>query len=381
MSINDKKMKRALFIDRDGTLIIEPPDNYQVDSLEKLEFYPGVFRNLYNLRKCLNYELVIVTNQDGLGTPSFPYESFIKPHEKFVTAFKNEGIDFDNVLIDRSLPEENSPDRKPGLGMFGYYLSGDYDLPNSYVIGDRLTDIELARNLGSKGILLGNTAREKEIKDAGLSTYCVLISEKWDEIAEFIIRNERASEVKRETRETIVKIKLELDGKAESEISTGLGFFNHMLEQLATHSGINLFIEVKGDLQVDEHHTVEDTALALGEAFNRALGSRKGIQRYGFVLPMDDCLAQVAIDFGGREYLVWDAEFNREKIGDLPTELFQHFFKSFADTAKCSLNIKAEGKNEHHKIEAIFKAFANSIRMAVQRDRFSYAMPSSKGVI
>jgi imidazoleglycerol-phosphate dehydratase/histidinol-phosphatase len=374
-------MKKALFIDRDGTLILEPPDNFQVDSLEKLEFYPGVFRNLHNLKNCLNYELVIVTNQDGLGTPSFPYESFIKPHQKFLVAFLNEGVKFDNVLIDSSLPEENSPDRKPGLGMFGQYLNGDYDLANSYVIGDRLTDIELAKNLGSKGILVGKSESEKEIKRAGLSANCVLISESWDEIVEFLIKNERTSEVIRETRETKVKVRVEINGKAESVISTGLGFFNHMLSQIGTHSGCNLYIDVKGDLDVDEHHTVEDTALALGEAFNEALGSKKGIQRYGFLLPMDDCLAQVALDFGGRASLVWNVEFKREKVGDMPTELFQHFFKSFADAAKCNLNIKAEGANEHHKIEGIFKAFARSIRMAVQRNCFSQNMPSTKGSI
>jgi len=378
-NVNDKQMKKALFIDRDGTLIREPADNYQVDSLEKLEFCPGVFRNLYNIRNNLSYELVIVTNQDGLGTSSFPYESFIKPQQKFLNAFRNEGVEFDHILLDSSLPEDNSENRKPGTGMFARYLNGDYDLSNCYVIGDRLTDIELARNLGSKGILLGNGNRKKELLKAGLKSNCVLISDNWDEITEYLIRNERMAEVVRKTSETSVKIRLEIDGKGKTVVSTGLGFFDHMLAQIGTHSGCNIYIDVKGDLNVDEHHTIEDTALALGEAFYIALGDKKGINRYGFLLPMDDCLAQVAIDFGGRNWLNWDAKFKREKVGDMPTELFFHFFKSFSDTAKCNLNIKAEGENEHHKIEAIFKAFARAIRMAVQRDYSSQTPPSTKG--
>ncbi len=372
-------MKRALFIDRDGTLIIEPPIDFQVDSLEKLEFYPGVFRNIYGIKRLLPFQLILVSNQDGMGTDSFPYEKFIIPHQKFLDAFRNEGVKFDNILIDNSHPEEKSTNRKPDIGMFDQYLNGDYDIANSYVIGDRITDIELARNLGSKGILIGKPERTDELQTQGLEKICVLITESWDDILEYLIKNERKAEITRKTNETSVSIRLELDGTGKSDIVTGLGFFDHMLNQIATHSGCNLYIEVKGDLHVDEHHTIEDTALALGEAFYQALGNKKGIQRYGFMLPMDDCLAQVAIDFGGRNWLVWDAEFKREKVGDVPTELFFHFFKSFTDTAKCNLNIKAEGQNEHHKIEGIFKVFSRAIRMAVQRDLHNNNIPSSKG--
>ncbi len=374
-------MKKVLFIDRDGTLILEPPDNFQVDSLEKLEFYPGVFRNLFNIKKFLKYELVIVTNQDGLGSASFPYEDFIKPHQKFLDAFRNENIEFDNILIDISLPEDNSINRKPETGMFSKYIDGDYDLKNSYVIGDRITDIELARNLGSKGILIGEANRKEELVKKGLESVCVLISENWDEIADFLMKNDRVAEVIRETRETRVTIRLELNGSGKSVISTGLGFFDHMLEQIGTHSGCNIYVEVKGDLHVDEHHTIEDTAIALGEAVYKALGDKRGIQRYGFLVPMDDSLAQVALDLGGRNWLVWNVEFSREKIGDVPTELFFHFFKSFTDTARCNLNIKAEGSNEHHKIESIFKAFAKCLKMAIQRDNYSTDLPSSKGIL
>jgi imidazoleglycerol-phosphate dehydratase/histidinol-phosphatase len=374
-------MKKVLFIDRDGTLIKEPPVDFQVDSLEKLEFYPGVFRNLYGIKKLLPFELVIVSNQDGLGTDSFPYEDFIKPHNKFLEAFRNEGIIFDNILIDKSFPVEESPDRKPRTGMFGQYLNGDYDLSDSYVIGDRLTDIELAGNLGSKGIFIGKPERNEELIKAGLEGYCALITESWDEILEYLVKNERKAKVLRKTNETMVSIQLELDGTGKSDISTSLGFFDHMLNQIPAHSGCNLDIKVRGDLHVDEHHTIEDTALALGEAFNNAMGDKKGIQRYGFMVPMDDCLAQVVIDFGGRNWLVWDADFKREKVGDVPTELFFHFFKSFTDTARCNLNIKAEGDNEHHKIEGIFKAFARAIKMAVQRDINNDKLPSSKGML
>jgi imidazoleglycerol-phosphate dehydratase/histidinol-phosphatase len=314
-----------------------------------------------------------------MGTLSFPYEAFIKPHQKFLDAFLNEGVKFDNILIDSSLPEENSINRKPGTGMFGQYLKGDYDLTNSYVIGDRLSDIELAKSLGAKGILISKTGRIEELLEAGLEKYCVLITESWDDILEYLMKNERTAEVTRKTNETSINIRLEMDGTGITEINTGLGFLDHMLSQIGMHSGCNLYIDVKGDLNVDEHHTVEDTALALGEAFYKALGEKKGIRRYGFLLPMDDCLVQVAIDFGGRNWLVWDAEFKREKVGDVPSELFFHFFKSFTDTAKCNLNIKAEGDNEHHKIEGIFKAFARSIRMAVQRDIQSNNLPSTKG--
>ncbi len=374
-------MKKVLFIDRDGTLILEPPVTFQNDSLELLEFYPAVFRNLYNIRKYLDYELVIVSNQDGMGTESFPYEHFIKPHEKFLQAFKNEGVEFDDILIDPSKPEDNAPTRKPRTGMLGKYLSGDYDLKNSYVIGDRLTDLELAANLGAKSIFLGNAECEAEIKASVFHNSCVLITSEWDAIWNFLSRQQRTSSVVRATKETDISIELSIDGSGISEISTGLGFYDHMLEQIGKHSGCDLKIKVSGDLHVDEHHTVEDTALALGEAFLKALGDKKGISRYGFLLPMDDALAQVAIDFGGRPWIVWDAEFKREKIGDVPTELFYHFFKSFSDAAKCNLNIKVEGDNEHHKIEAIFKAFAKAIKMAVARDATSRDMPSTKGVI
>jgi len=374
-------MKKVLFIDRDGTLILEPPGTFQIDSLEKLEFYPGVFRNLYNIRKYLDFELVIVSNQDGMGTKSFPYQNFIKPHEKFLRAFKNEGIEFDDVFIDPSLPQDKAPTRKPGTGMLGKYIAGDYDLQQSFVIGDRLTDLELAANLGTKGILLGSLDREFEVKSAGLESSCILITPEWEEVWNFLSKQQRKASVNRTTRETDIGINLAIDGNGITEISTGLGFFDHMLEQIGKHSGCDLKIKVSGDLHVDEHHTIEDTALALGEAFFKALGDKKGTMRYGFHLPMDDSLAQVAIDFGGRPWLVWDAKFTREKIGDVPTELFYHFFKSFSDTAKCNLNIKVEGENEHHKIEAVFKAFGKSIKMAVYRDPASREMPSTKGII
>jgi imidazoleglycerol-phosphate dehydratase/histidinol-phosphatase len=374
-------MKKVLFIDRDGTLILEPPVTFQIDSLDKLEFYPGVFRNLYNIRHYLDYELVIVSNQDGMGTPSYPYDNFIKPHEKFITAFKNEGVNFDDVLIDSSMPEENSPNRKPRIGMLSKYLSGNYDLKQSFVIGDRLTDLELASNLAVQGILIGSPDRKKDVESSGLSGSCALITPDWDEIWIFLSKLQRKAHIKRTTKETDIFVELVIDGSGITEISTGLGFFDHMLEQIGKHSGCDLKIKVNGDLHVDEHHTVEDTALALGEAFLKALGDKKGIMRYGFLLPMDDSLAQVAIDFGGRPWIIWNAEFNREKIGEMPTELFFHFFKSFSDAAKCNLNIKVEGDNEHHKIEAIFKAFSKAIKMAVQRDATSREMPSTKGVL
>ncbi len=374
-------MKKVLFIDRDGTLIVEPPVNYQVDSLEKLEFIPGVFRNLYKIRHFLDYELVIISNQDGMGTDRFPYEDFIKPHEKFLKAFENEDVVFDDVLIDTSMPADNAPTRKPRTGLLGKYLSGDYDLPSSFVIGDRLTDVQLAANLSAKAIFLGSESMASEIESAGLSESCALTAKSWDEIWSFLSQPPRISEIHRNTKETQISIRLNLDGTGKSEISTGLGFFDHMLEQIPKHAGIDLAINTDGDLQVDEHHTVEDTALALGEAFYKALGDKKGIMRYGFLLPMDDSLARVAIDFGGRNWLVWDASFNRERVGDVPTELFFHFFKSFSDAAKCNLNIKVEGDNEHHKIEAVFKAFAKAVKMAIKKDPYDNSLPSTKGVL
>lgn len=371
-------MKKALFIDRDGTLIVEPEDE-QIDSLEKLEFIPGVFRNLYNIRKNLDYELVIVSNQDGLGTDSFPEETFWPAQNKMLKAFENEGITFDDILIDKSFPADNAPTRKPRTGLMGKYMSGDYDLANSFVIGDRLTDIELAKNLGAKGILFNDGSLAKELEKTGLAEHCVLVSSDWDNIYACVAAPERTAEVKRTTRETDIFVRLNLDGSGVCNISTGLNFFDHMLNQIGRHAGIDLEISVKGDLEVDEHHTIEDTALALGEAFQKAVGNKKGMERYGFCLPMDDCLAQVAIDFGGRPWLIWEAEFKREKVGDVPTEMFMHFFKSFSDAAKCNLNIKAEGTNEHHKIEAIFKALAKAIKMAIKRDIFNFELPSTKG--
>lgn len=374
--------KKALFIDRDGTLVIEPPVDYQLDSLEKLEFYPKVIRNLYFIRERLDFEFVMVTNQDGLGTDSFPEETFWPAHNKMLKTFEGEGITFDDILIDRSFPEEHSPNRKPGTGMLKQYMNGDYDLSVSFVIGDRLTDMQLAANLGAKGIWLTD---DDEVSKSLLAQHPeispVLITKDWDRVSEYLFAGERTAKVKRTTKETDIDVYVNLDGKGKTDISTGLGFFDHMLEQIGKHSGIDLSINVKGDLNVDEHHTIEDTALALGEAIYNALGEKRGIERYGYSLPMDDCLCSVALDFGGRPWLVWDAEFKREKIGDMPTEMFLHFFKSFSDSARMNLNIKAEGQNEHHKIEGIFKALARSIKMAVKRDIYNYQLPSTKGVI
>jgi imidazoleglycerol-phosphate dehydratase / histidinol-phosphatase len=374
-------MKKALFIDRDGTLILEPPFSFQVDSLEKLEFYPGVFYNLKKIQAFLDFELVIVSNQDGMGTTSFPYEDFNKPHEKFLQAFKNEGIEFNNILIDTSLPEEKSHSRKPGTGMLKKYMEGEYNLQLSFVIGDRLTDVELASNLGANSILLGQTEKWTEVKSAGFEKICKLVTPDWSDIWNFLSKQQRKVTLRRTTKETDINIELVIDGEGISEISTGLGFFDHLLEQIGKHSGCDLKISVCGDLHVDEHHTIEDTALALGEAFFKALSDKKGMMRYGFLLPMDDALAQVAIDFGGRPWLVWNAEFKREKIGEMPTEMFYHFFKSFSDSAKCNLNIKVEGDNEHHKIESVFKAFSKAIKMAIFRDPTNKTMPSTKGIL
>ena len=375
-------MKRALFIDRDGTLVIEPPVDYQLDSLEKLEFYPKVFRNLHFIRKQLDFEFVMVTNQDGLGTSSFPEETFWPAHNKMLKALEGEGIVFDDILIDRSFPEDNSPNRKPRTGMLGKYLSGTYDLAGSYVIGDRLTDMQLAANLGAKAIWLrpmDDEARQLLAENPALSP--VLVTEDWDKVTEFLFAGERRAVVQRTTKETDIYVEVNLDGRGTTEISTGLGFFDHMLDQIGKHSGIDLTIRVKGDLEVDEHHTIEDTAIALGEALLKALGDKRGIERYGYALPMDDCLCSVALDFGGRPWLVWDAEFHREKVGDMPTEMFLHFFKSLSDAARMNLNIKAEGTNEHHKIEGIFKALARSIKMAIRRDIYKYELPSTKGML
>ncbi|MFR9003013.1 bifunctional histidinol-phosphatase/imidazoleglycerol-phosphate dehydratase HisB [Parabacteroides merdae] len=375
-------MKRALFIDRDGTLVIEPPVDYQLDSLEKLVFYPKVFRNLYFIRKQLDFEFVMVTNQDGLGTDSFPEDTFWPAHDKMLKTLEGEGIRFDDILIDRSFPEENSPNRKPRTGMLGRYLSGEYDLANSYVIGDRLTDMQLAANLGAKGIWLrpdDDEARQLLTENTAISP--VLITDDWDRITEYLFAGERRATIQRTTKETDIFVEVNLDGHGRTEISTGLGFFDHMLDQIGKHSGIDLTVRVKGDLEVDEHHTIEDTAIALGEALLKALGDKRGIERYGYCLPMDDCLCSVALDFGGRPWLVWDAAFHREKVGDMPTEMFLHFFKSLSDAARMNLNIKAEGTNEHHKIEGIFKALARSIKMAIRRDIYRYELPSTKGAL
>ncbi len=373
-------MKKVLFIDRDGTIIVEPAENPQIDSLDKLVFIPGVFTWLGKIARETEYELVMVTNQDGLGTVSFPEETFWPVQNLVVNTLAGEGIHFKAVHVDRSMPQENKPTRKPGTGMLTPYFSADYDLTNSFVIGDRLTDIELAKNLGAKGILINDGSFASMLNDKKLADFCILTTTDWKRIYEAVLPSRQAS-VRRTTKETDISISLNLNGTGKAVIKTGLGFFDHMLEQIARHGLIDLHIEVKGDLHIDEHHTIEDTALALGEAFLKALSDKRGIERYGSCLPMDDCLAQVAIDFGGRPWLVWETEFKREKIGEVPTEMFFHFFKSFTDTSKCNLNIKAEGANEHHKIEAIFKAFAKAIKMAVRKDPFNDQLPSTKGVI
>lgn len=356
-------MKKLLFIDRDGTLIEEPEDE-QIDSFAKLKFTKGVFKNLGFIRSKLDYEFVMVSNQDGLGTESFPEDTFWPVHNFILQTLESEGITFDNILIDRHFPEDKSPMRKPGTGMLTQYINNpEYDLAGSYVIGDRETDAELANNLGCKSLILG--------KD----------NLTWDKIAEILFAGERIAEVKRTTKETDIYIKVNLDGSGKCDISTGLGFFDHMLEQIGKHGKMDLTIHTKGDLHVDEHHTIEDTGIALGECILKALGDKRGIERYGYCLPMDDCLCQVVLDFGGRPWLIWDAEFKREKVGEMPTEMFIHFFKSFSDAAKMNLNIKAEGFNEHHKIEGIFKALARALNMAVKRDIYHFELPSSKGML
>ena len=356
-------MKKVLFIDRDGTLIKEPADE-QIDSFDKLEFVEGVFRNLSFIRNNLDFEFVMVSNQDGLGTDSFPEDTFWPVHNFILKTLKGEGIEFDNILIDRHFPADNHPNRKPGTGMLTEYINNhEYDLAGSFVIGDRETDAQLADNLGCKALILG--------KD-GLD---------WNKIAELLFAGERIAEIKRTTKETDITVRINLDGTGKCDIQTGLGFFDHMLEQIAKHGMTDLYVRCNGDLDVDEHHTIEDTGIVLGECILKALGDKRGIERYGYCLPMDDCLCQVSLDFGGRPWLIWDADFKREKVGEMPTEMFQHFFKSVSDAAKMNLNVKAEGINEHHKIEGIFKAFARSIRMAVKRDIYHFQLPSSKGVL
>lgn len=379
-------MKKVLFIDRDGTLINEAPPTYQLDSFDKLEFYPNMFTWMRRIATELDFELVMVTNQDGLGTASFPEDTFWPVHNFVMKSLQNEAIIFSDVKIDTTFPKDNAPTRKPGTGMLTTYLNNpDYDIAGSFVIGDRITDIQLAKNLGCKGIWLNNDPNlgAAEITDAvkELSSTIVLETTQWKKIYEYLKLGQRIIKSERNTNETKISIEINLDGTGKSSINTGLNFFNHMLDQLSRHSSIDLSITTSGDLHIDEHHTIEDTAIALGEVFKLALGNKKGIERYGFCLPMDDCLAQVAIDFGGRSWLVWDAAFKREKIGDVPTEMFYHFFKSFSDAAKSNLNIKVEGENEHHKIESIFKALAKSIKMAVARNVDNMQLPSTKGVL
>ncbi|WP_187261508.1 bifunctional histidinol-phosphatase/imidazoleglycerol-phosphate dehydratase HisB [Pontibacter beigongshangensis] len=364
-------MKKALFIDRDGTILVEPKTDFQVDSFEKFAFVPKVIFNLVKIYQELDYQFVMVTNQDGLGTDSYPEDTFWPYQNKMMEVLESEGISFAEVLIDRSFEHEGLETRKPGIGMMKHYLEGEFDLANSYVIGDRLTDVTLAKNLGTKSIFLG----EEPAEAANFST------NSWDEIYQYLKLPERKASIRRKTSETDISIDLNLDGTGQMDIRTGLGFFDHMLEQLAKHGKVDLGVKVNGDLHIDEHHTIEDTGLALGEAFLQALGDKKGINRYGFLLPMDDVLAQVAIDFGGRPWIMWDADFKREMVGDMPTEMFFHFFKSFSDSSKANLNIKAEGANEHHKIEAIYKAFAKAIKMAVQRNPQDNTIPSTKGTL
>ncbi|WP_114791182.1 bifunctional histidinol-phosphatase/imidazoleglycerol-phosphate dehydratase HisB [Niabella yanshanensis] len=379
-------MKKVLFIDRDGTLINEAPPTYQLDSIEKITFYPGMFTWMGKIARDMDFELVMITNQDGLGSDAFPENTFWPYQELVMRNLESEGIVFDEVLIDKTYPADNAPTRKPGTGLLAKYMNNpDYDLDNSYVIGDRITDIQLAKNLGSKGIWLNidESLGSAEISDSlkALETTIVLKTKSWEDIYGFLQQKERVIQHTRNTNETKIDIEINLDGTGICEIETGLGFFDHMLHQLGRHSGINLKIITKGDLHIDEHHTIEDTAIALGEAFQFALGNKAGIERYGFLLPMDDCLAQVAIDFGGRPWLVWDAEFKRERIGEMPTEMFYHFFKSFSDGSKCNLNIKAEGENEHHKIEAIFKGLAKAIKMAIKRTPGNEQLPTTKGTL
>ncbi|KRB53623.1 bifunctional histidinol-phosphatase/imidazoleglycerol-phosphate dehydratase HisB [Flavobacterium sp. Root186] len=378
-------MKKVLFIDRDGTIVLEP-ENYQLDSLNKLEFYPKAFQYLAKIANELDYELAMVTNQDGLGTDSFPENTFWPTQNFILKAFENEGVVFDEIFVDRTFPEENAPTRKPRTGLLTKYLNNpEYDLENSFVLGDRLTDVELAKNLGAKAIFMNMTdgigSNEISSKREELNDTIILQTTDWKRIYEFLKLEARSASITRKTNETDIYINLNLDGTGKSKIETGIAFFDHMLDQISRHGQMDLEILVKGDLEVDEHHTIEDTAIALGEVFAKALGNKLGIERYGFCLPMDDCLAQVAIDFGGRNWLVWETEFKREMVGKMPTEMFYHFFKSFSDGAKANLNIKAEGINEHHKIEAIFKAFAKAIKVAVKRDTEKMILPSTKGML
>lgn len=374
-------MKKVLFIDRDGTIIREPESDYQVDRLDKFSFFPGAITYLSKIVKELDYVLALVTNQDGLGTPSYPEKHFWPFQELMLDVLKGEGIVFDSIHIDRSFEKDNSPYRKPGTGLLTHYIDGDYDLSRSFVFGDRWSDVKLAQNLGAKGIFIHEKMGDKESVPADLKDDVALVTNNWKDIYTFLKSLDRRTTEQRDTSETNIYVDLNLDGTGLSDIHTGLEFFDHMLDQIARHGLVDLSVKVDGDLEIDEHHTIEDTAIALGTAFKNAMGRKVGMQRYGFCLPMDDCLAQVAVDFGGRAWLEWDATFRRERIGDVPTEMFYHFFKSFSDHAACNLNIKAEGENEHHKIEAIFKAFARAIRHGISIDRASDILPSTKGVL
>ncbi len=379
-------MKRVLFIDRDGTLINEAPPTYQIDSFDKLTFYPNMFEYMGKIARELDYELVMITNQDGLGTESCPVENFLPVHQLIMRTLEGEGIHFSSVLIDRSFPADNLHTRKPGIGMVLNYLNNeDYDIPNSFVIGDRITDVQLAKNLGCKAIWLNNDpnlgAMEVSAEIHEMDAHIALETSKWKDVFQFLKSGLREVVHERNTNETQIKIELNIDGSGKSNIITGLGFFDHMLDQIARHGRIDLTIRANGDTHIDEHHTIEDTGIALGEAFAKALADKRGLARYGFALPMDDAEAKVLVDFGGRSWLVWNAEFKREFVGDMPTEMFFHFFKSFSDAARCNLNIECKGDNEHHKIEAIFKAFARAIRMAVARDPMSNYLPSTKGML
>jgi imidazoleglycerol-phosphate dehydratase/histidinol-phosphatase len=378
-------MKKVLFIDRDGTMINEVPPTYQIDSLDKVSFYPKVFKYLGLIAEGMDYELVLVTNQDGLGTDIYPESSFLPVHKFVMDAFAKEGVVFRAEHIDKSFPHEHLPTRKPGTGMLTQYMDGSYDLAASYVIGDRITDVQLAKNLGCRAIWLNNDPELglAEVKDdaEALRQVIALETASWEDIYVFLKVGERKIVHERYTNETNIEIALNLQGAGHSSIHTGLGFFDHMLDQVARHGKMDLIISVNGDLHIDEHHTIEDTGIALGEAFAKLLFNKRGMERYGFALPMDEAEAKVLIDFGGRSWIVWDAEFKRERIGEMPTEMFFHFFKSFSDAAKCNLNIYCRGENEHHKIESIFKAFAKAIRMAVKRDPFSNYLPSTKGIL
>jgi len=369
-----------LFIDRDGTLALEP-DDQQLDAPEKLVFYPEVFRYLGRIARETDYQLVLVTNQDGLGTDSFPENTFWPTHELLMRTFSGEGIEFDEVIIDRTFARDNQPTRKPGTALLTHYLEGEYDLESSFVIGDRLTDIQLAKNLGAQGILIGYQGLGDAEAEARAGLPIALDTQHWREIHAFLRKQNRATQHRRTTKETDIEISLDLSGEGRGNISTGLHFFDHMLDQIARHGGVDLDITAEGDLHIDEHHTIEDTGLALGEAFAKTLGDKRGLMRYGFALPMDDAEAHVSIDFGGRPWLVWDAHFSREKVGDVPTEMFSHFFKSFSDAARCNLNVRCTGDNEHHKIESIFKAFARAVRMAVQVDLEDEGLPTTKGIV